>query len=244
MHNVAAVILAAGKGQRMESDLPKVLHLLHGKPLLLYVLASCQEAGLGRIITVVGFKGELVNEATRQYQVETVWQKEQLGTGHAVLQAEPLFTEYPSEIVVMNGDVPLITSETITLLVGEHRRRKAAATVLTAEVEDPTGYGRIIRSANGLVDRIVEEADADEHTRKVREINSGMFCFVPGYLFEALHRVQNHNRQGEYYLPDVLTIMRDNGHPIAAQKVKDSNEVLGVNSPEQLKQIAKIYVKH
>jgi UDP-N-acetylglucosamine diphosphorylase/glucosamine-1-phosphate N-acetyltransferase len=244
MHNVAAVILAAGKGKRMESDLPKVLHLLHGKPLLLYVLASCQEAGLGRIITVVGFKGELVNETTRQYQVETVWQKEQLGTGHAVLQAEPLFTEYPSEIVVMNGDVPLITSETITLLVGEHRRRKAAATILTAEAEDPTGYGRIIRSANGLVDRIVEEADADERTSKVREINSGMFCFVPGYLFEALHRVRNHNRQGEYYLPDVLTILRDDGHPIAAQKVKDSNEVLGVNSPEQLKQIAKIYVKH
>ncbi|MFC1476150.1 sugar phosphate nucleotidyltransferase [Candidatus Zixiibacteriota bacterium] len=244
MHNVAAVILAAGQGKRMKSDLPKVLHLLHDKPLLLYVLASCREAGLGRLITVVGFQGERVIEAAQQYPVEIVWQKEQLGTGHAVLQAELLFAERPTEIVVMNGDVPLISSTTIRSLVEEHRRRKAAATVLTAEVENPTGYGRIVRNADGLVDRIVEEADADEQTRQVREINSGMFCFAPGYLFQALHMVGKQNRQGEYYLTDVLTILRHDGYVVAAHKVKNAHEVLGVNSLEQLKQIAQLTVKH
>lgn len=244
MHTVAAVILAAGQGKRMKSDRPKVLHLLRDKPLVLHVLDACQEAGLGRLIVVVGFKGEQVIEAVGQYQAETVWQKEQLGTGHAVLQTEPLFATPPSEIVVMNGDVPLINSGTISSFVEEHRRRKAAATVVTADVENPTGYGRIVRSADGLVDRIVEEADADDQTRRVREINSGMFCFAPGYLFTALHKVGNRNRQGEYYLPDVLTILRRDGYPVAAYKVGDSNEVLGVNSLEQLKQIARLPVKH
>jgi UDP-N-acetylglucosamine diphosphorylase/glucosamine-1-phosphate N-acetyltransferase len=243
MRSVAAIILAAGQGKRMKSDLPKVLHQINGKPLLLHVLDNCREAGIGRIIVVVGYKGELVEQAARPYGVEFARQHEQLGTGHAVLQTETLFSQFPSEIVVLAGDAPLISSTTITSVVREHRRRGAVATVLTAEVDNSTGYGRIVRNAEGLVDRIVEEADADEEIRLIREINSGMFCFAPGYLFEALHKVSNNNEQGEYYLPDVLAILRKNGYPIAAQKVKDANEVLGVNSPEQLKQIARLKVK-
>jgi UDP-N-acetylglucosamine pyrophosphorylase len=243
MRTVAAVILAAGQGKRMKSDLPKVLHELNGKPLLLHVLDNCREAGIDRVVVVVGYKGELVEQAAQPYGVEFAWQHEQLGTGHAVLQTETLFSQFPSEIVVLAGDAPLISSTTIASVVSEHRRRGAVATVLTAEVDNSTGYGRIVRNADGLVDRIVEEADADENIRLICEINSGMFCFTPGYLFEALHKVGNRNEQGEYYLPDVLAILRKDGYPIAAQKVEDANEVLGVNSPEQLKQIARLKVK-
>jgi len=243
MHNVAAVILAAGQGKRMKSDLPKVLHLLAGKPLLVHVLENCRQAGIGRIIVVVGYKGDMVIDAARPFNVEIAWQREQLGTGHAVLQTEPLFEKSPAEIMVMAGDAPLINSATIRSVVLEHRRRKAGATVLTAEVDDPTGYGRVLRDAQGLVSRIVEDVDADEQTRQVREINSGMFCFSPGYLFKALRKVKNQNEQGEYYLPDVLTILQQDGHPIAAQKVEDSDQILGVNSPDQLKQITGLKVQ-
>jgi len=228
----------------MKSELPKVLHHLGGKPLIQHVLDSCRQAGVGRIIVVVGYKGEMVTEVTKSYDADVVWQKEQLGTAHAVLQAAPLLRDFSGEIVVLNGDVPLISSRTIISLVNEHRRRKAAATILTAEVDDPSGYGRIVRDDNGLVDRVVEQADADPQIERIREINSGMFCFDPKYLFLALDKVGNQNRQEEYYLPDVLTILRSGNHPVAAQKVKDQNEVLGVNSPEQLKQITQLPVKH
>ena len=205
MKNVACVILAAGKGKRMKSDLPKVLHLLGDKPLLEYVIESCRKVEVKRIIVVVGFKGDQVAEVGKPYGVEVVWQKEQLGTGHAVAQTEPL---------------------------------------LTAKVENPAGYGRVVRTDQGLVERVVEEADADERIRRIHEINSGMFCFTPAYLFRALQKVDNRNQQGEYYLPDVLPLLRSQSYPIAAQKVKDPSEILGVNSLEQLKQIAKLQVKH
>ena len=138
----------------------------------------------------------------------------------------------------------MISPGTILSLVNEHRRRKAAATILTAEVDDPGGYGRIVREDNGLVERVVEQADADPQIELIHEINSGIFCFDTKYLFWALERVDNQNRQEEYYLPDVLTILRSGGHPIAAQKVEDPSEVLGVNSPKQLKQITQLSVKH
>ncbi len=244
MQNVACVILAAGKGKRMKSDLPKVLHLLDGKPLVEYVLASCKKAGVARTVVVVGFKGDLVTEVVKPHGAETVIQQQQLGTGHAVAQTEPLLKNHTGEILVMNGDVPLISPRSIESLVEEHRRRGAVATVLTAELDDPTGYGRIVRTSGGLVESIVEEADADIKIKAIREINSGMFCFDPGYLFTALHRVDNENQQGEYYLTDVLRILRHDNHPVAAQKINDANEVLGVNSPEQLKLIAGLPVKH
>ena len=243
MNHVACIILAAGKGKRMKSDLPKVLHELHGRPLIAHVLDSCREAGIGRIIVVVGFKGELVVKVMQPHTVEVVWQTEQLGTGHAVLQTEPLLSDHQGEIIVMNGDVPRVRPQTMTALVEEHRRRRAAATILTAEVGDPKGYGRILRTGDGLVDRVIEEADAGEQTRLIKEINSGMFCFAPTYLFSALREVRNDNQQGEYYLPDVLTILRRHNYPVAAQKVEDPNEVWGVNSPEQLKQIERLTVR-
>jgi len=240
MNNVACVILAAGKGKRMKSDLPKVLHDLHGKPLICHVLDSCKNAGIERTVLIVGFKGELVASAAEEYQTELVWQKEQLGTGHAVAQTEALLSRFSGEIIVMNGDVPLIRSETIRGLVDQHRQSGADATVLTAEVPDPTGYGRIVRDEEGMVDAIVEEADADEPTRAIREINSGMFCFHPAYLFAALRQIDNRNRQGEYYLTDVLAIMRQNNQRVAAYKVNEASEILGVNSPEQLQNLAEI----
>jgi len=243
MNNVACVVLAAGKGKRMKSALPKVLHLLNGKPLVEYVLQSCREAGVGRIIVVVGFRGKLVAETVKPYGAEIVWQKQRLGTGHAVAQTQPLLKDFSGEIVVLNGDVPLVSSRTIVRLVGEHRRCQAAATILTAKVDDPTGYGRIVRNESGLVDRVVEQADANLGTGRIREINSGIFCFDPAYLFPVLEEVGNQNRQGEHYLPDVLAILRRDSHPIAAQEVENADEILGVNSPEQLKQIAQLMVK-
>ncbi len=243
MQNVVAVILAAGKGKRMKSGLPKVLHTLHGKPLLTYVLETCRQADVGRTIVIVGFQGERVIEVAQPFDAEIVWQREQLGTGHAVQQAQPLLQKHTGEVVVMNGDVPLISAPTVQALVQEHRVRRAAATILTAEMENPTGYGRVIRQENGLVAEVVEEVDADESTRRIREINSGMFCFSATYLFKALQRVKNDNQQGEYYLPDVVSILQQDGHPVAAQKVTDSKEVLGVNDPGQLKQLANLQVK-
>jgi UDP-N-acetylglucosamine diphosphorylase/glucosamine-1-phosphate N-acetyltransferase len=228
----------------MKSDLPKVLHLLGDKSLIQHVLESCRQAQVVRIIVVVGFKGEMVAEVAEAHGAEVVWQKEQLGTAHAVQQTAPLLRDFSGETVVLNGDVPLISPRTIISLVNEHRHRNAAATILTAEVGDPGGYGRIVRDDNGLVERVVEQADADPQIELIHEINSGMFCFDTKYLFLALEKVDNQNRQEEYYLPDVLTILRSRGHPIAAQKVEDQNEILGVNSLEQLKQIARLPVKH
>ena len=239
MADLITVILAAGKGTRMKSSLPKVLHKAGGKAMLAHVLTAAKEAGARRNIVVVGFGGEAV-EATLKGEAEFVTQAEQLGTGHAVLQAEPLLGGTQGTVLVLCGDTPLLTGKLLEKLVREHAAVGAKATVLTAVMPDATGYGRVLRSADGMVERIVEHKDATAEERAVREVNSGIYCFEAPDLFAALHEVGNDNAQGEYYLPDVLEILKKKGEKIFAVAADDYEETLGVNSRAQLAASEKI----
>ena len=239
MLDLVTVILAAGKGTRMKSKLPKVLHKAAGKPMLQHVLDAAKGAGAKRNIVVVGFGGEQVKEAMGD-QAEFVVQAEQLGTGHAVRQAEPLLRDEQGTVVVLCGDTPLVTSDLIAKLYEGHKAAGAKATVLTAIMPDATGYGRIIRTAEGDVARIVEQKDATEAERQVKEVNSGIYCFECQDLFAALEKVGCDNAQGEYYLPDVLGILREQGEKIWAVAADDYESTLGINSRVQLAGAEKI----
>lgn len=239
MADLTTIILAAGKGTRMKSSLPKVLHKAGGKAMLAHVLDAAKEAGVGRSIVVVGFGGAAVEEALAG-EAEFVTQAEQLGTGHAVLQTEPLLRGEKGTVLVLCGDTPLLTGTLLKKFVEEHAAAGAKATVLTAVMPDATGYGRVIRAADGTVAKIVEHKDATKEELGVREINSGIYCFSAPDLFAALHEVGNDNAQGEYYLPDVLEILKQKGEKIFAVAADSYEETLGVNSRAQLAASEKI----
>lgn len=223
----------------MKSAMPKVLHKAGGKAMLQHVIDAAQAAGAKRNIVVVGFGGAVVQEAVGT-QAEVVVQKEQLGTGHAVLQAAPLLREEHGTVMVLCGDTPLLTGELLKKLYDAHREAGAKATVLTAVMPDATGYGRIIRTATGTVEKIVEHKDATDAERRVREVNSGIYCFEKDDLFAALAQVTCDNAQGEYYLPDVLSILRQKGEKIWAVAADDYESTLGINSRVQLAGAEKI----
>ena len=239
MSDLVTVILAAGKGTRMKSALPKVLHRVGGKSMLQHVLDAAKQAGSRRDIVVVGFGGEKVKEAMGD-QAEFVVQKEQLGTGHAVQQTASLLAGETGTVMVLCGDTPLLTGDLLRKLYDAHKEAGAKATVLTAIMPDATGYGRIIRTATGTVARIVEHKDATEEERQVREVNSGIYCFEASELFTALQQVGCDNAQGEYYLPDVLEILRNQGEKIWAVAADDYESTLGINSRVQLSGAEKI----
>jgi bifunctional UDP-N-acetylglucosamine pyrophosphorylase / glucosamine-1-phosphate N-acetyltransferase len=231
--NLNAVILAAGKGTRMKSKKHKVLHELCGKPMIHYILDTLEDMGTSQTLMVIGHLGETLEEALAGV-VTFVNQKEQLGTAHAVMQTEEYLQGKDGITLVLNGDHPLFTKETLQSLIQIHIQKEAAATVLTAELADPTGYGRVIRQADGSVSRIVEHKDASNEERAVREINTGTYCFHNQKLFEALKLVNNNNAQGEYYLPDVIAILQEQGEIIAASMMEDEKEAMGVNDRVQL----------
>lgn len=239
MTEFITVILAAGKGTRMKSKLPKVLHKAGGKPMLQHVIDAAKGAGAKRSIAVVGFQAELVREAISA-DTEIVVQAEQLGTGHAVLQTAEALKDETGTVMVLCGDTPLLTADMLRSFYEAHCKSGAKATVLTAVMPDSTGYGRVIRSADGMLQKIVEHKDATEMEREIREVNSGIYCFDKEALFSALSEVECHNAQGEYYLPDVLDILRSRGEKIAAYAVDDYESTLGVNSRVQLAQAEKI----
>lgn len=233
MAKLAGVILAAGLGTRMKSDTVKVLHPVCGRPMLAYVIDALRGAGAERVIAVVGHQSERVKQVfggTVEYAV----QEKQLGTGHAVMQAKMLIDAYPGIVVVANGDAPLLRSETLERLVAYHLENGLSATVLTAVLANPTGYGRVIRDANGAVERIVEHKDASPAERAVCEINTGMYAFSGPQLFPALAQVGTGNVQGEFYLTDIIDILRRNGHKVGAMAVADAPEAMGVNDRIQL----------
>ena len=233
----AAIILAAGKGTRMQSDLPKVAVRLAGRPLIRYVLDATIEAGVDRIVAVVGYRREVVVEAIGSLPVRTVVQEEQRGTGHAVMMAAPLLKGQSGPVVVLAGDIPLIRASTIAELLRHHARTGAAVTVLTADLIDPSGYGRIVRGPDGGVLGIVEEKDATPEICRIREINSSIYAFDWSFLEPALGRLTSQNAQGEYYLTDTLTMAVQEGRLVEAIKVAEPAEVSGVNTVEQLAEL-------
>ncbi len=234
----AAIVLAAGAGTRMKSKKPKVAHEVLGKPLVRWVVDAAHEAGVHRIASVVGYCREQVIPLVED-DTEVVVQYEQRGTAHAVAACKEAFSGFDGSLVVLSGDCPLITTETIRRLVDVREESGAAVVVLTMELDDPFGYGRIIRDKAGHVERIVEQKDANNAEAAVRECNSGFYCFDAQTLFRALAQVGNDNAQGEFYLTDVLAICREAGRAVLALPTGDPAECLGVNSRIQLAQAAK-----
>ena len=232
------IILAAGKGTRMKSKLPKVLHKVGGKPMLQHVIDAAKSAGSTREVVVIGSGAELVKQSFSD--VEFVLQEEQLGTGHAVLCAKENFANSTGNVMILCGDTPLFTEELLKNLIDAHEKFNAVATVLTAIMPDPKGYGRIIRADNVDFEKIVEDKDATPEQKKIREVNAGIYCFKVKNLFEALEKVTNENSQGEYYLPDVLEILRADGGKICAVIADDYRQTLGINSRIQLAEADKI----
>ena len=232
--DLVTLILAAGKGTRMHSDLAKVLHPLNGRPMIHYVLDTARALRPRRIIVIVGHQADAVRRELAGTPVEFAVQDEQLGTGHAVRQAGPLLAGERGIVLVAAGDTPLIRPATLASLIRAHRRDSAAASVLTARVGDPTGMGRILRDGEGRIARIVEEKDATEDQRAVREINTSTYCFEPSALLQSLDRLTPENRQGEFYLTDTIGILRGQGLPIADAPAGTPEEIAGINTPEQL----------
>ena len=243
MSEIAAVILAAGKGTRMKSKLPKILHPICHRPMIERVLDAVSKTGISRAVVVVGFGGDkikshLEGKSFGSMKIEFVDQTEQLGTGHAVMQTEKFFNGFTGKILVTCGDTPLLKSETLKKFVEDSTN--SSASVMTTDLDDATGYGRVIRDQDGSFAKIVEHKDANESERAIREINAGVYCFDSRKLFDALKKITNQNAQGEYYLPDTLAILKSEGESISCIKISDSNETLGINSRKQLADAEKI----
>ncbi|HIZ71109.1 MAG TPA: bifunctional UDP-N-acetylglucosamine diphosphorylase/glucosamine-1-phosphate N-acetyltransferase GlmU [Candidatus Atopostipes pullistercoris] len=233
------VVLAAGQGTRMKSKLYKVMHPILGRPMVGHVVDAALGAKVDRVITITGFGADVIKDYLGE-KSEFVYQEEQLGTAHAVEQARDLLEGQEGTTVVLSGDTPLLTAETIANLMDFHEREEAKATVLTAMADDPFGYGRVIRAEDGSVGKIVEEKDASEEERLVREINTGTYCFDNEALYEILNQVDNNNAQGEYYLPDVVEILNEKNEIVSAHTLENMDESLGVNTRVALSQATKI----
>lgn len=233
MAGLLTVILAAGKGTRMKSALPKVLHRVGGKPMLQHVLDAANEAGSEKNIAVVGFGGEMVKECIGA-QAEFVVQEKQLGTGHALMQADAFFRAFDGTVMVLYGDTPLLRGALLAKLYETHRLSGAQATILTAKMPDPTGYGRIIRSKSGMVRKVVEQKDASEAELLLDEVNSGIYCFECDSLIDALSKLTCENAQKEYLLTDVVEILNAQGKKVCAMAAQEYEETLGINSRVQL----------
>ncbi len=238
---VIALILAAGAGTRMKSQMPKVLHEICGKPMLQHVIEQAEDLQVEKTIIVIGNGAEQVKETIGE-KVDYVYQKEQLGTGHAVMEAEGLFKDYRGNILLLYGDTPLITAKSLKSFIQYHEENNFAATVLTAKVQDATGYGRIIRNIKGNIEAIVEHKDANEEQLKINEINSGMYYFKSELLCHALKHLTNDNIQGEYYITDTIEILNKEGYNIGGYTIEQADEIKGVNSRVQLAQ-AEAYMR-
>ncbi|MBR2289542.1 MAG: NTP transferase domain-containing protein [Clostridia bacterium] len=237
--NIITLIMAAGKGTRMKSKKSKLVQKIYDKELVLRVAELAEKIGSSEIVAVVGYLKEQV-EAVLGDRVQYAFQEELLGTGHAVMQAERYFKDKKGKVVILYGDVPLIRPETLRNLINKSISAKEYATVLTAVYENPTGYGRIIRDEGGSIQEIVEEKDANETQKAIKEINSGIYCFDAEALLDAIHEITPNNAQGEYYLTDVIRIMNEKGLKTGAMIVEDNTEILGVNDRSQLELLTKV----
>jgi UDP-N-acetylglucosamine diphosphorylase/glucosamine-1-phosphate N-acetyltransferase len=226
-------ILAAGKGSRMESDLPKVLHKLNGKSLIDYVLETASKLIPESITLVVGFQKDLVKNHIQDDNINYVSQDQQLGTGHAALQMEHQLANQIGHLLILYGDVPNIKSSSLSPITDEHIKGDRNATVITATLDDPTGYGRIIRGENGDLLRIVEEKDCTADEKKIKEFNPGIYIFKIPQLFSELKRIESNNASNEYYLTDVIELIKEN-FPVQTEKISNPAEVIGINTINQL----------
>ncbi len=241
MKPTAAIILAAGAGTRMVTDLPKVLHEVCGRPMLAYVLDACRQAGIERMLVVVGYEAEQVRRTfAEDADITWILQSEQNGTGHAVMVCREALGDFDGNCVVLCGDGPLTRAETLSSLIDKHEQTHSVATLATAMVEDPTGYGRIVRDTSGNLEGIVEHADCTEAQRSICEVNPSCYCFDTRQLFEALDQVKPENVKGEYYLTDALHIIIDAGKRATAITSLEKQDVLSINSRQQLAGVSKV----
>lgn len=236
--NLAVIVLAAGKGTRMESDLAKVLHPLRGRPLIHWVLDAATPLQSSRTVLVVGHQGERVYEVVRSAfaQAEFVTQPEMLGTGHAVMQTEPLLRDFDGDIIVICGDTPLIETATLQKLVETRRQNQSAAAMLVCELNEPGAYGRVLMNADGSVQRIVEAKDATLDELSVQTVNAGTYCFESAQLWATLAKVNSENAAGEYYLTDVVGLLTGKGKRVDAVAVSE-REMTGINTRAQLQEL-------
>lgn len=229
-----AVILAAGQGQRMKSELPKVLAEINGRTLIEYVVETARSVGVAKVMVVIGHQGGLVQYRLKSRGLEFVWQRDQLGTGHAVLMTKPFLEHFKGRLLILCGDMPFVSSASLDKLINAVDEEEVPAAVLTGEVEDPADYGRIVRGKDGFVDKIVEAKDAPPKDKKIKEINSGTYCFEASALYPALEELTKENTQGEYYLTDVVKLLKEKGKKTLAVTVESPDELFGINSDEDL----------
>ncbi|MBX3375562.1 MAG: NTP transferase domain-containing protein [Phycisphaeraceae bacterium] len=239
--HLAAIILAAGKGTRMGGDLPKVVHPVGGRPMICPIVDACLAAGVGRIIVVVGYKQEMVRDALRQYKVEFAVQAEQHGTGHAVLCAKEALGTNAHDTLILAGDGPLIRASTLGTLIVKHRTSGAAATLATSIIDDPTGYGRIVRDSSGAFREIVEHKNATADQRAIKEVNPSYYCFRRAELLSALAEVTPNPVSGELYLTDTLSILLRHGKRVEVVPAVPPEDILSINTPAELAVVDRLY---
>ncbi len=237
---LAVVILAAGKGTRMQSDRAKVLHPLAARPLLLHVLDTVATLNPQRVFVVVGYQAGEVKRACENRPVEFVEQTEQLGTGHAVQETEAALKDFEGDVLILCGDMPLIRSATLQALLRKHHETGAKCTLLSLKTNEKKDFGRVIRGPKGAVLRIVEAQDASDQEKNVDEYNSGVYCFDKGILFKALASIDRSNAQGEYYLTDTVEILSRSGQAVECYSTRDADEIFGINSSDDLKKAEQI----
>lgn len=250
MKPLSAIILAAGKGTRMQSDLPKVAHAVAGMPMVCWVARACAEAGCSRIVIVVGYQREVVRQCLADFappgvEVQYAVQDEQLGTGHAVRCAESLYRNETqkaggTDVIVLAGDGPLIRGATLEALVDRHRSTAAAATLATSVIADPAGYGRIVRDGAGKFAGIVEEKHCTPAQKAIREVNPSYYCFDTAELFKSLALVKRNEGSGEYYITDVPTLLMQQGRRVEVIDAVPPEDVLSINTPVQLAEVDRI----
>lgn len=240
MKNVAALVLAAGKGTRMYSDLAKVLQSICGRPMLSYSLATLEKLGLDRVLVVVGHQAENIQEIFAGAPVEWVLQTEQLGTGHAVFCALPHLANFAGSVLICCGDTPLLTAETLRMFLTTHVNSDSNLSVLSMLVEEPGSYGRVVRNSTGEVTGIVEAKDATGKESDIQEVNTGIYCVDTALLHQVIPEIGNANVQGEYYLTDMIKLAIEHGWKVQAVSGSDPTEFMGVNTKEELKAAEKI----
>ena len=240
--NKCAVILAGGEGKRMKSDIPKPMNKVLGKPMLGWVLDAVRAAGVEDICVVTGYRKEVTEDylSSLPYVVETAYQSERLGTGHAVMMARSFLENEGGDVVILCGDAPFMDADTIRDALRQHDEGDYSATVISAMLDDPTGYGRIVRNADGTLKNIVEHKEADEETLAIKEVNSGAYWFDTNDLLSVLDSITANNSAKEYYLPDALYLLLDNGRRAGAFTAKSADTVLGANDPAQLEELNRI----